>query len=138
MDLVTIATTKTSAEAHLKRALLMSEGITAFVIDGWAAAEDGVRLQVPEDAVEAARAALDGTDFESEPEGDGTRLVLVARFANPLDAHGASAVLGAAGIVHSVEGEGVFGAGGGVSVVVREEDEAEALEVLRAGFERST
>ena len=136
MDLITVTTAKTPFEAHLKRALLMDEGIVCYVIEGWAAAEDGIRVQVPEDAVDAARAILEGVDAP-EPEGDDSKLATVARFANPLDAHGASAALGAAGVDHSIEGAGVFGAGGGVSVVVREQDEAEALRVLRSGFERS-
>jgi len=138
MRLVTVATFTFPAQAHLSKALLGSEGIFCHLAnehmvnaDGFSSvAVGGVQLQVPEDAVEAAQEILNDVE-PSEDEEDHSRLVAVAAFDNPLDAHAAASALDDADLPHSIAGEGAFGVGGRVSVLVPEQVAEEALGILR-------
>ena len=141
MRLVTVATHTFPAQAHLTKALLESEGIFCRIAnehmvnaDGFSSvAVGGVQVQVPEDAVEAALEVLANVEPEEEQiEGDPSRLVPIASFGNPLDAHAVATALDDAGIAHRIVGEGAFGMGGSVSVVVAEAAVDEALRALRS------
>jgi hypothetical protein len=137
MRLITVAAFTFPAQAHLMKALLESEGIFCRLAnehmvnaDGLSSvALGGVQLQVPEDAVEAAQEIL--ADVEPpDDEEDHSQLVAVAAFDNPLDAHAAASALNDAGLPHSIMGEGAFGAGGRISVLVPETVAEEAMGVL--------
>jgi hypothetical protein len=119
MRLVTVATFWYPAQAHLAKARLEGAGIpcrlanehTVNVHGGYSPALGGVKLLVPEDAVRAARAALESA--EPPEDDDASEYIAVAAFDDPEEAHAAAALLHAAAIPHSLAGEGTFGADDG-------------------------
>lgn len=74
MRLVTVAVYPHSHQAHLARALLNDAGISSFIANEYGVVlpffsptDDGVRVQVPEDAAEEARAVLRAADDAAGP-----------------------------------------------------------------------
>jgi len=135
MRLVTVATFTFPAEAHLAKALLESEGILCRLANehfvNAFGPVDGVQVQVPQDSVEMAREILNEVEPPKECSGDSTKVVAVAAFDNPLDAHAAASALDDAELPHSIVGEGAFGAGRKISLLVPEQVVDKARAVLR-------
>ncbi|MDX1531124.1 MAG: DUF2007 domain-containing protein [Rhodothermales bacterium] len=131
MRLVTVATSTFPAQAHLMKALLEDEGILCRLanehyLNAYGGVE-GVLVQVPEDAADAARAVLAEAERTEE---DASLLVAVATFDDPLDAHAAAAALHDADVPHSIAGEGALGTGGAVALLVPEDAADAARDVL--------
>ena len=68
---------------------------------------------------------------DADPTLDPLLLVPAATFDDPLEAHAAAARLERAGIAHSLGGDGAFGEGTGVDLLVHVRDLETALETLR-------
>lgn len=74
MNLVTIFTSFSPAEAQVQRSRLEAAGLdaivknelSAMVIEGYSMAAGGIQVQVPEDQVEAARALLGNAGTPSD------------------------------------------------------------------------
>jgi hypothetical protein len=76
MKLVTVYRTFSSADAQLIRSLLEASDIPAMIadelsslsLDGYSMAAGGIRVQVPEDEVENARALIESKGEGTAPE----------------------------------------------------------------------
>lgn len=76
MRLITIATFNFASQVYLAKSLLETQGIVCRITNEHSGSSEGVGLQVPEDAVEAALGILDGVEPPAEQEDD-SRLVSV-------------------------------------------------------------
>ena len=91
----------------------------------------GVQVLVAEPQLEEARAALADFQEDADPTLDPMLLVPAATFDDPLEAHAAAARLERAGLTHSLGGDGAFGDGLGVELLVHVRDLDRALDALR-------
>jgi hypothetical protein len=90
----------------------------------------GVEVLVPGDRLEEARAVLADFAQDADPTLDPMLLVPAASFEDPLEAHAAAARLQQHGITHSLGGDGAFGEGLGVDLLVHVRD----LDAARAAL----
>ena len=91
----------------------------------------GVQVLVADDRLDEARAVLADFAGDADPTLDPLLLVPAASFDDPLEAHAAAARLQRAGLAHSLGGDGAFGDGLGVDLLVHVRDLDRALDTLR-------